>query len=386
MANSTTAPRPKKPRPDFPLFPHASGRWCKKVRGRFCYFGPVAGDEGGQAALARWLDERDELLAGRTPRVKGEGLVLRDLLNRFLSAKQDLVDSGELGPRTWRDYKDVCDRLVEAFGKGRLVSDLAADDFEQLRRQISKKRKAVAIGTEVQRVRTVFRYAYDAGLLDRPVRYGPLFTRPDKKVIRSQKQKNEQANGKRLFSAPEVRAMLDAASVQMRAMIMLGINGGFGNGDCSTLPLPVLDLDSGWLEYPRPKTSVERRCPIWQKTVEALRAAIAERPIPKDESAKDCVFVTKYGKSWHKDTPDNPIANEMRKLLDRVGIKRKGCGFYALRHTFRTIADQTRDFPACDLIMGHTRADMASHYVEEIGDDRLQNVARHVHAWLWPVV
>ena len=65
MSHSTgKTPAVKKPHPDFPLFPHATGRWAKKVRGKLAYFGKCANDPQGQKALALWLDQRDELLAG----------------------------------------------------------------------------------------------------------------------------------------------------------------------------------------------------------------------------------------------------------------------------------------------------------------------------------
>jgi hypothetical protein len=36
----------------------------------------------------------------------------------------------------------------------------------------------VALGNEVQRVRSVFKYAYDAALIEKPIRYGPDFKKP----------------------------------------------------------------------------------------------------------------------------------------------------------------------------------------------------------------
>ena len=68
----------KKPHSDFPLFPRASDRWAKKVRGRFAYFGKASDDPKGEAALALWLEQKDELLGGRVPRTGDDRLTVRD--------------------------------------------------------------------------------------------------------------------------------------------------------------------------------------------------------------------------------------------------------------------------------------------------------------------
>src|SRR5262245_6404338 len=101
--------KPEKPYPDFPLFPHNNGNWAKKIRGRLHYFGRW--DEP-EAALERYLDQKDALHSGRTPRPDPEELTVKDAANAFLNAKQSLVDAGELSPRTWAEYKEICDLLV----------------------------------------------------------------------------------------------------------------------------------------------------------------------------------------------------------------------------------------------------------------------------------
>jgi integrase len=115
-----------------------------------------------------------------------------------------------------------------------------------------------------------------------------------------------------------------------------------------------------------------------------LREALVKRPEPKRPEHAGLVFITNYGYTWAKDIPDSPVAKETAKLLRKVGINgRKGLGFYTLRHSFRTIADETERQPAIDLIMGHTRDDMASAYSERISGERLRTVTDHVHAWLF---
>lgn len=87
---------------------------------------------------------------------------------------------------------------------------------------------------------------------------------------------------------------------------------------------------------------------------------------------------------WAKEDCDNPISKETAKLLKELGIARPGLNFYALRHTFETVAGEGRDQVAVDHVMGHARDDMASVYRERISDERLKAVADHVRTWLFP--
>ncbi|MCI0492302.1 MAG: hypothetical protein L0Z07_05140, partial [Planctomycetes bacterium] len=130
MAHSTRTAKPKKPHADFPLFPHAAGYWAKKVRGKLHYFGRIAADRKGTAALQLWIDQKDDLLAGRTPRAACEGLTVRELCNRFLTAKEQQATAGDITRTMFAEYFGGCKFVLDAFGKNRLVDDLAADDFE----------------------------------------------------------------------------------------------------------------------------------------------------------------------------------------------------------------------------------------------------------------
>ncbi|HEV3437994.1 MAG TPA: tyrosine-type recombinase/integrase [Gemmata sp.] len=372
----------KKPYPDFPLFLHQTGQWAKKVRGKLFYFG-----KDPDAALKKWLDEKDDLKAKRTPRARGDGLTVRVLANAFLNAKTSLLNSDELSPRTWRDYYATCETLVEVFGKEQPVSMLNGADFERLRTKLATTRGAVALGNEIQRVRSIFGYAWDETLIDKPVRFGASFKKPSRKAIR--KARNER--GSRMVEAEDLRKLIDTADGSMKAMILLAINCGFGQSDISELPKSAIDLKSGWCNFPRPKTEIVRRCPLWPETVDALKVAIAARPKAKSPVDDRLAFLTRFGVAWvrmnaHENKPSVPIDSvglEFGKLVKATGIPR--CTFYDLRHVHRTKADGAKDQPAADFIMGHVPAGMASNYRHEIADERLQAVVKVVREWLWPI-
>jgi integrase len=387
------ADRPIKPYPDFPLTPHASGAWQKKIRGKIHYFGRwarrvngklerIEGD-GWKDALEEYKAVADDLHAGRTPRVKCDGLTVAALCNAFLTAKHRKLASGGLGSQMFQEYRATTDLLVAAFGKTRPVDDLAADDFEALRARMAERCGPVRLGNEITRVRSVFKYGFDNGLIEKPVRYGGEFRKPDRAVLRRRRAQN----GEKMLEAGQLRTLIAAAGVPLKAMILLGVNVGFGNHDCATLPLSTLDLAGGWLNFPRPKTGIPRRCPLWPETVAAIREALAGRPKPCREEAAGLVFLTSRASPWIHTTPaggrvDN-VAIQFGLLLKRLGQHRDRLGFCTLRHVFRTIADSARDPVAIDLIMGRSDPSMGGHCRERVEDSRIQAVAEHVRRWLF---
>jgi integrase len=239
----------------------------------------------------------------------------------------------------------------------------------------------VRLGNVITRIKSVFGYGLDNGLIDKAIRYGTEFRKPDKAVLRRRREQN----GEKRLEADELLRLIKAAGVPLRAMVLLGLNCGFGNNDCATLPLSALDLDRGWLNFPRPKTGISRRCPLWPETLVALRRVLTERPEPRNK-AVDLVFVNSRGSPWvvttEKRRTDN-ISGHFTNLQRETGLYRDGLGFYTLRHVFRTVADAARDPVAIDLIMGHADPSMGGHYRERVEDSRLEAVAEHVRRWLF---
>ena len=218
--NSTTvrsvrkSSKPPKPYDGFPLFAHASGRWAKKIGGKFCYFGRWANHRNGELirtngdgwreALGEYKHQADDLHAGRGPEMSGDGCELRRVLNSFLSAKKDKLDNGELSPQTFSDYRVTCDKLVAFFGRTRHVDKLRPTDFSGFRASLARDMSIVTLKNEVNRARIIFKFAHDQRLIREPVFCGQNFDKPSALMLR--KARNEA--GPKLFTRDELKQIL----------------------------------------------------------------------------------------------------------------------------------------------------------------------------------
>ena len=382
--------KPAKPYKDFPLHAHASGQWARKIRGKLRYFGVWADPD---AALKRMNYEMPYLREGRQPPavdVSG-GCTIRQLCNEFLRSKEMKMNAGELAPKTFIIYHAACERLIEHFGRDRLVGDITPDDFRGLRSKLAARYGVVSLRCEITRVRTIFGYAFKNNLIDKPISFGADFDRPSAKAIR----KNRNEGGAKIFTRDEALRIIAEVRPVIRAMCLLGLNCGFGNTDVASLPQKAVDLDTGWIDFPRPKTEINRRIPLWPETISALREAAAIRPKPANASCRGLYFLTCFGRPWvrvkkRNDNSDvfiavDSLGNEFKKTLRKLGINgRRRLGFYTFRHCFETHAGECKDQVAVDAIMGHVDLSMGANYRHGVSDERLRAVVNTVHDWLWP--
>lgn len=251
MPESSKLIKPTKPHPDYPLFPHRNGQWAKKINGRLLYFGTW---DGPDQALVSYNDNIAHILStGRKKPTDGDGGNVADLCNRFLTYKRSQLESGEIGQRSFDDYHAACSQLIDTFGRDRNLDHLTPDDFRGFRNALSKckngnNRSLVSLKNLVGRVRVVLNFGFDESLFSkpRPQVVGKAFTMPSKRALKRERQ----AKPKKLYSAEQIRLLLEyeTVSTQMRAMILLAINGGYGNEDCAQLCITSIDFDRGWID------------------------------------------------------------------------------------------------------------------------------------------
>jgi len=369
-----TEERREKPYPSFPLSWHRTGYWYRRIERKVYYFGKRWGS--AEDALEDYLKRRDNLDGPKSHKTQHNALTVQLMCNYYLDAKDRQRSNGELSDRTFVDMRQQAEILVKLLGKSRLVESMGPDDFGHLRQRLSEGVSAYTLATRIRRTRTIFLFAENDQLIPGKVRFGTQFRTLSKKLLRKDRQQRVIEHGVRAFTADQIKLMIASTrNLQLKAMILLGVNCGYGNTDVSELHCQHIQGD--WVIYPRVKTSVDRIAWLWPETREALRAWIGDRDTGR-------VFFRGESNPWVRNTlasVNDGVAKEIVKLLVKANMRRPGLSFYALRHTFQTIADGAKDQVAVAHVMGHVDGSMAGIYRESIERERVKAVCEHVRAW-----
>lgn len=305
---------------------------------------------------------------------------LREVWEAFDGRFVRQVEAGERSGRSLADYRLAARDLLQVLEPEARLDALRPADFGRLRAHMASRLGKKTLKNRINNIRTILRSAGELRDADGRRRfngepdYGREFERPSLPVLRRERQRKQS----RAWEPEEIRRLLAAAREPLRTMILLGINGGLGNTDIAQLAWGAVDLAKGWLDYPRPKTAVERRVPLWPDTAAALRA----HRRASDGGAGELVFLTERGRPWVRTQEDgrhvDALTSEFQKLRRRTGLQ-KPVGFYGLRHSFQTLGEEAGDLPAVAAIMGHVDPTMAAVYRERIRDGRLRAVVAVVH-------
>jgi integrase len=432
--------RPPKPYDTFPLFPHAKGYWCKKIDGAQVSFGKWAWpdrsayERSWRDALDAYKRHQEAIALGLELRGGPQRIALGTLSDAFLTFKHSQVEKGQIGSAMFSEYRQTINhfrdfvgretRLAALEGDARLITGYV-DEVDRFGWHAFNKR--------VTLVRGMFRWAADplgGNILDRPFRLVGLLKKRSEKLRRRSKRLRVAEHGADYLPAGEIRAMLSGANSPMRAMILLAYFGAYGNTDCADLPKnainrnpdPALGLPPGWavIQFPRPKTEIDRACVVPPVVVEAIDAVLADRPEPRQSAWRSLVFITRHGYPYVRDKVHRNEAGQITKSihidavslvypklrervwtcpqehcheLDASGAVCTACrhelapvramGFYALRHTAITDASGAADVDVLSRWQGHSLPGMRRFYVEQIEGRKLVAIAERLHQKLF---
>jgi len=353
----------------FPLTLHTTGQYCKKIKGKIYYFGADK-----KQALEKYLDRATYLHGCQNnlqQKPTGDNMLLKHLCDMYLKYQYSKVQANDLTARHHNDQIDSLNKLMAFLGQNRRIKSISTLDLQNYKRKLQRSYGSVCrLNLHISIMKAMFHWVRKNEILKNI----PNIDAISRGNITHQERFT--------FSTKHINKLLSCADVQMRAMIWLGLNCGFGCTDCAELKWTDLDLVNARVKLPRRKTGISRDLPLWPETVESLKN------IPRTGKL---VFYTSRGNPYiqtllkpdgngnGKYTTLNTITIKFSRLIKKSGLDvPKGTGFYSLRRTAATNAVRSGDPFAVQRLLGHADLQMATRYVQNVSKqtDRVINNSR----------
>ncbi len=253
------------------------------------------------------------------------GVTVKDLANRFIAAQQ----ANWRNPKTTlKCYRDWLGRFIEDHPRSK-ASDVTVEKFAIWKLSLKERNYSPeSINHYLGAVRAMFTFAEETGI----VQHAPKLKR-----VKNEPRPRTGAMEKLLYTLEDMNKLLGRADTQLKVMIMLALNCGFGPKDIRDLTWDHISGER--VTLPRSKTGVCQTYLLWPEVrallreIQHSRAKVAERMAMRRIQHCDNghVFVTRFWKPWGKDS----IAEQFRRLCQKVNVP---CyGFYRLRHCASTV-------------------------------------------------
>ncbi len=253
-------------------------------------------------------------------RVADASISAKELANRFITAQQANWRNPQ---QTLRCYQGWLRRFLKDHPRLRAMA-FNVEIFAAWKLLLRQRGYAPeTINHYLNSVRAMFAFGYDADLLERA---------PRLRRVKNESRVGAGLKRKPLYSQEHLRKLLACADRQVRLMLLLGVNCGFGPKDIQDLKWD--DFKDDRVTLPRSKTGISQSFRLWPESLQALQGLRKSRRELKARMAKrgrirtdnGHIFVTKFWRPWCKDA----VARQFRKLCARAGVT---ChGFYRLRH------------------------------------------------------
>jgi len=257
----------------FPLTLHKTGQYCKKIKGKIYYFGTDK-----KVALQRYYDQAAFLHAGRATKPKSDSFSVKTLCNMYLDYQLSRVNSGDLTERYYADQLKSLRLFGKHIGINRSVDEISTIDLQHYRTKLlGKYNSSSGVNLNIAIMKAMFHGAKKNEALT----HIPNIDAVSKvKVVRKERP---------IFTSHQIEKLINGSSKQLKAMLLLGLNCGFGYTDCSNLKWSHIDFDSVRVKMPRVKTGIDRDLPLWKETLEAIKLL---------QKRGEFVFYTTQGNLW----------------------------------------------------------------------------------------
>lgn len=209
--------------------------------------------------------------------------------------------------------------------------------FDKMYSDFKKDKSTTWIRQHFERVKRVVNYALDsfehtAELIEVKQRLKTVLKPPRPSI----------QNPARKIPKEVFLSILEASTVEEKAMWLLSMNFAYYPIDIATLPKSVIDFKTKTIIFRRGKTGVHRAGILWQETIEAVKEYLKEYPhnLPT-------LFQNKTTKGFY--LPER-ISEKFQKIAETLNVNYKHSNF---RDSFESICSKVEQ-KSVDAVLGHT--------------------------------